>query len=460
MKKILSFLIASVCVIALTTFAYVPMVSASAMGLNYSQFAAYQNEVLTEFSQYKNRINGTTGEAQAAAFIKSKLDELCLENSQLSAVNSASTEAGVQEFRFNSITDGLDYYSQNLIYFHKSQTETDKKVIIGTNYDSLALEINDTSVYFVESEGINASAGSVSLLLAIAKTLPLLNLPFNVEIIFFGAGESFNAGSNHYVKGILPETKENILCMINLDNLAVGENLYFYVDEVETNFSSFVEESALNSAQIPLVHLGKTLLDYENELGLDYYHIAMNSDNINFMSQQILSINFFAGDYEEGIIYGRCEHSGEDLLTYTSNDNLKYIAEKYGANYVSQNLYKAYEEVVSLLSNENFAGECAAAQNQTKLFYDIFGNQKIITYLTAVVLIVIIAIAIGIHLRLSLKSYDANIEPEFMSTVISISQNIDETCTDENIPKAVSQVVANDIKKDKIIKTKKNKKDS
>jgi len=460
MKKILSIIIAFICIFALVMFAGYPKTSASAKGLNYSQFAAYQNEVLTEFSQFKNRINGTKGEAQAADFIKSKLDELCLENNLLSPVNSASIEAGVQEFRFNSVTDGLDYYSQNLIYFHKSQSETDKKVIIGTNYDSFALEINDTSVNFVESEGINSSAGSVALLLAIVKSLPSLNLPFNVEIIFFGAGESNNAGSNHYVKGILPEIKDNILCMINLDNLAVGENLYFYVDEVKIGFSDFIEEASLGSSQIQLVHLGKTLLDYENELGLDYYHIAMSSDNINFMSQQILSINFFSGDYEEGIIYGRSEHKGEELLTYTPNDNLKNIAEKYGANYVSQNLFKAYEGVVSLLSNDNFAGECADAQNQTKLFYGIFGSQKIITYLTAVVLIVIIAIVIGIHLKLSLKSYDANIEPEFLSTIISISQNIDETCADENIPKAVSQVVANDIKKDKIIKSKKNKKDS
>ena len=64
------------------------------------------------------------------------------------------------------------------------------------------------------------------------------------------------------------------------------------------------------------------------------------------------------------------------------------------------------------------------------------------------------------HLRFSIKSYDARIEPEFLSTIVSISQNIDESCKDENVPKAVSQVVAYDIKKDKtIIDKKKDKKD-
>ena len=33
---------------------------------------------------------------------------------------------------------------------------------------------------------------------------------------------------------------ENVLCMINIDNVALGEDFYFYIDEVETNFSRYI----------------------------------------------------------------------------------------------------------------------------------------------------------------------------------------------------------------------------
>ena len=54
----------------------------------------------------------------------------------------------------------------------------------------------------------------------------------------------------------------------------------------------------------------------------------------------------------------------------------------------------------------------------------------------------------------------SNVELEFLSSVMKISEQIDGQGTDANVPKAVSQLIANDIKKDKTIKrSKKDKKD-
>lgn len=428
--------------------------------ISINEFVTYQQSVLQQFSAFKSRQNGLEGESEAALFIKSTLDEICSENSNIAAENTSSTQNGLQKFSFCSALDNKNYYSQNVIYKYISSSNTNKKVILATNYDNFAMDNSGETTKFIESEGINSSGASVALLLTIAKSLKNCDLPFNVEFIFFGAGESNNAGSNYYVKGISNEEKSNILCMINIDSIAVGKNIYFYVDEVETNFSKFVSDVASknNVKQISLLHLGKYLLDDNNELGLDYSHIAISSDNISFMSQNITSINIFAGDYENGIVYGRSEFEGEETINYTKNDNLDYIAEKYGANHVSENLYKTYIMLMNLFNNADFENNCMAAQNQTKAFYDFFGNDKLIAYLTVIVLVVMIVIAISVHLNFTLKSYDANIEPEFLSTIISISQNIDETCMDENIPKAVSQVIANDIKKDKTIKLRKKKK--
>lgn len=429
--------------------------------MSASEFVTNQQEVLEQFLAYKSRQNGQDGEREAALFIKSTLDDICLENSKIKAVNSSSVENGLQKFSFTSILDNKNYYSQNVIYRYSASENTDKKIIIAANYDNFAMESSETDIDFVEAEGVNASGASVALLLTIAKSLKSYDLPFNIEFIFFGAGESNNAGSKFYVKGLSSEDKNNILCMINIDSIAVGKNLYFYTDEIETKFNKFVADAVKDSyvKNVSLLHLGKYLLDGKNELGLDYSHIALNSDNINFMSQNITSINIFAGDYENGIVYGRSEFEGEATINYTKNDNLTYIAEKYGENHISENLYKTYSMIMSLITNSEFENSCIAAQNQTKTFYNFFGNDKLIVYLTVVALVVMIAVAIGIHFKFTLKSYDANIEPEFLSTIISISQNIDETCADENVPKAVSQVVAHDIKKDKTIKVKKKNKE-
>lgn len=427
---------------------------------NSIEFALYQQNVLENFSKLKNRENGSEGEKNAAMFIKNQMDELCNENSSFSAENSASCDEGIQKFRFTSVIDDKDYYSQNVIYHYKSNAKTDKKVIIATNYDSVAFEFSETETKTIESESVNSSGGSVALLLSIAKFVKNFDLPFNLEFIFFGAGESDNAGSKYYVKGISSDEKDNILCMINLDSIAVGKNLYYYINEVETDWSKFVsnvmEDTKLK--QVSTVHLGKNFIDDENSLGLGYSHIALNSDNINFMSQDILCVNLFAGDYESGIIYGRSEFGDCETINYTKNDNLDYIAENFGTNHVTENLYNTYTAIMSLLENLEFEANCVSMAGQTKTFYDFFGNQKLIAYLTAVMLIIMIAVAIAVHFKFTLKSYDANVEPEFLSTIISISQNIDETCADENVPKAVSQVIANDIKKDKTIKVKKNRK--
>ncbi len=420
----------------------------------------FENAFLTEFASYKTRDPGSEGEKQAANYIKTKLDSFSSAN--FGPADSSSVKGGVQEFSFTSSIDGLNKKSQNLVYFYKSNVQTDKKLILGCNYDNIAIETDGFEYALTESEGINGSAGSVAVLLSIAKLLPSLNLPYNVEIIFFGAGESNLAGSKFYSKGILPETKTNILAYINIDSVAVGKSLYFYVDEVDTVFSGYVSDavSASGVKKIDTVHLGKVMTDYDNELGLKYSHVAQNSDNKTFMSEQILSINLFAGDYDSGIVYGKNEFANEENVIYTGNDSRAYIASKYGQNAVSDNLSATFGAITKLISDENFQASCVAAFGQTNLFYKVFGSSQVIAYITAVTLIILIAVAIYLHYRLTLKSYDANIEPEFLTTVISISEHIDDTLLDENVPKAVSQVIANDIKKDKMLKPDKKKKDS
>ena len=80
-----------------------------------------------------------------------------------------------------------------------------------------------------------------------------------------------------------------------------------------------------------------------------------------------------------------------------------------------------------------------------------------VAYLTLCALIVFIVVAMFVHYKLSIKAYHANVEVEFLSSVVKISEQIDQTGIDPSVPKVVSQVVAHDIKKDKIIKRRRKK---
>ena len=60
-----------------------------------------------------------------------------------------------------------------------------------------------------------------------------------------------------------------------------------------------------------------------------------------------------------------------------------------------------------------------------------------------------------IHFKLTKRAYYANIEMGFVKTVLNITTNIGGKADDEDIPKFISEILVNDIKKDKRIKGKK-----
>ncbi|MBQ8451161.1 MAG: M28 family peptidase [Clostridia bacterium] len=412
------------------------------------------------FAAFTERAPGSDGEKNAANYIKNYLS-----GTTLTPKSNNYIADGVQEFNFKSAFDGAYKQSQNIIFDYKV-SNSNKWVIIGCHYDAIAYKVNEAfgnldTNKFVASQSIAGSAGSVATLLAIAKNLSTYNLKFNVEIVFFGAGESNNAGSEFYVQGISAEERENILCMINLDSVAVGKNLYFYMDEIKTNASNFVSktlsDATLGVREVELVHLNKVLTDGD-ELGLGYYHIAMISDNYSFKKKGISTISFFAGDYSDGIVIGRSEFAGQKTICYTENDNLTYIKEKYGNNAVKDNLILTYNSIIQVLSDSNFASTFDGAAKSMSAFNAFFTNKKLVYLLTACGFIVLIIVSMIIHYKLSVKSYYANVEVEFLSSVVKITENIGEPEANEQVAKAVSQVVAMDIKKDKMIKPEKKKK--
>lgn len=463
MKKIIFSIVMVIFCLFAFNFDFVGVRQASAAdvgsGLTFdqTQFSTSADGYLNEFKKHTRRLAGTDGEKQAGEYIAEKLKTLGLTASERVGVD----ENGLQKFGFTDHLTGNFLYSNNII-FNYSGGADDKKLIVGCNYDAVAYEQDENGYLLadkpIECEAIVQSASNVATLLAVADIVSKSGLSLNIEFVFFGAGESNQAGSKFFVQGITDEEKKNIIGMVNIDSV-VGENTYFYVDEVDNDLSKFVSNfSATNNLKISkldTIHLGK-VLGTGDELGLGYTHIALCSDNISFMKESIGTVSLISGNYSNGLMVGRNEFASGETLSYTANDNSAYLTEKFGTA-VSDGMARAGQFLASAISSQEFLNSFASSQKQSKIFYDIFANEHLVIYLTAAAVIIFVVIAMYMHYRYVVKAYHANVELEFLSSVIKITEQIEPESSDENVAKVVSKVLAEDIKRDKTIKRKRRR---
>ena len=460
MRKIKSLLFSLVLAVVMIFGGFavkMPVADASNFQLNYNEYSEKVQTILGEFCVFRERTAGSKVEKDAGTYIR---DYLLTNATKVTAKNDASTEQGIQEFKFVSDYTGLYETSQNIIFEYKSSVKTNKKVILACNYDAPFKYDEETGEYVTyNNDALNVSAGGVAALMILAETLPNYNLGFNLEFVFFGAGESSFAGSDFYLNGLSSEDEKDVLCVINIDKVALGTNLYFYMDEVKTSFSKYVSSVVSSfTKEIDLSHLNKTEFVY-NDLGLGYSHIALESDNVNFMKRGIATINLFAGDYETGIVLGRNEYNGKELISYTDNDTLEYINKKLGSEEIADNLYMVNSAIETLLNDANFERNAAKSYGKTNWFYKIFANEELVLWLTIVAFVVVLIVSMYIYNKLTFKSYYANVEVEFLSSVVKISDHVEKGPESKEVAKVIGQVLANDIKKNKTLKPEKKKKE-
>lgn len=459
MKRIVLFVLAVVS--ALSFAMIIPNKKTNAASFsNYNTFKTEVNTIIADFVKFNNRVAGSETEKKAAEYIKKYLDQ----KTKLEPLSDGYTKDGIQTFMFESTISGKYETSQNIIYTKKANEDTDKKIILTCKYDAVAFTYNEEKGVndIVETEGVNGSAGSVALLLMLASHLSDVNLNYNLEFCFFGAGESDNAGACIYTQGIKTENNQNILCAINFDTISLGKNVYYYVDEISTPVTEYLNKTAkedkLNVKELDLVHVNKSIVSAStSKLGLNYTHIALQSTNVEFMKQGITTINFLAGEYDEGISLGINEFNGKDVLTYTQNDSAEKIEELYGFDVVVDNLFKTYKVIDNILTDFDFQKALDESFESTKIFYSVFANEKLAIYLTVIAFVIFVIVAMWIYLKLNIRSYYSNVEIEFLTSVIKIADQVDKEGKDENVSKVISQVIAQDIKKNKTIKTKRKK---
>ncbi len=87
-------------------------------------------------------------------------------------------------------------------------------VVVGAHYDSVPA-----------GPGGNDNASGVGVAIEVARVLAARDYPYTVVVVAFGAEEIGLFGSKHFVAQLSAEERQQIIAMVNLDMVGVGENL-------------------------------------------------------------------------------------------------------------------------------------------------------------------------------------------------------------------------------------------
>lgn len=284
-------------------------------------------------ARFYNRTAGTSGEKDFALYLQSFMDELGYTPNGSDQENPA-----FDYFEFTSAIDNLTYRSQN-IKFIKNGTSSEKKVIICTSYDNaFGFASGENSLEII---GEDASLNNVLVTLAIAKALNSVELNFDIEFIFFGAGYHQMAGSRFFTRGIDNKAKEKILLALNIDDLS-DTDLYLYDAEQGTAYGKWSEATLkADGLNINKYKAGNSLISSSSEI-YPFTHRALLSDNIAFLESGVRTLSVLTAD-----------KSG-----YFSNEYCKVVkSEKFIAGELPAYLDRAADVANSLtllLTNANF----------------------------------------------------------------------------------------------------------
>lgn len=384
-------------------------------------------EIGTKTSERKRiaRIPGSEQEYNSAVYIKNELDQL----TNYKPVNNQSTTDGVESFEFQCVYDGKMYISQNIIYKRESLIETNRKVVLGAHYDSTFVfnkelkEFEYKSENSLVAEGVNDNGASVATLLALVKSLDkeTLDYGFDIEVVFFGASSNAYDGSEFYSRGQSQQDAEDTLLMINIDKIAFGDYNYVYMDEFKTSQEEYVLNRLYGFKELKQFNSIDFTISGPN--GLDYTHIGLESDSVNFVNRNINTINFFSGNYEEPLTYGFKEYAGQESVTFTSDDNYTF-AETKCENYIV-NLSNVYKAIYSLVSHDGFISVMEKNNNLNEK-YEFWTNDKLAIFITAISFVILMFVYLAIFKNLKDNSKKALEGANVDKIVMQITSNLTE----------------------------------
>lgn len=126
-------------------------------------------------------------------------------------------------------------YGENLIF--SKQGASDRVIVVGAHYDCVE-----------QTFGTDDNASGVGVLLELASIYSTKESPYTIRFILFSAEEPGCLGSQYYVDNLSQEELDRIACMINIDTIAAGDNMYLYGGTVDDS-GSIVQDWAVYQAQ-------------------------------------------------------------------------------------------------------------------------------------------------------------------------------------------------------------------
>lgn len=126
-------------------------------------------------------------------------------------------------------------YGENLIF--SKQGTSDRVIVVGAHYDCVE-----------QTFGTDDNASGVGVLLELASIYSTKESPYTIRFILFSAEEPGCLGSQYYVDNLSQEERDRIACMINIDSIAAGDNMYLYGGTVDDS-GSIVQDWAVYQAQ-------------------------------------------------------------------------------------------------------------------------------------------------------------------------------------------------------------------
>ena len=147
-----------------------------------------------------------------------------------------------QPFTMTSSDGVTPCYGENLIF--SKQGASDRVIVIGAHYDCVE-----------QTFGTDDNASGVGVLLELASIYSTKESPYTLRFILFSAEEPGCLGSQYYVENLSQEERDRIACMINIDTIAAGDNMYLYGGSVDES-GSIVQDWAVYQAQSAAELLG------------------------------------------------------------------------------------------------------------------------------------------------------------------------------------------------------------
>lgn len=140
-----------------------------------------------------------------------------------------------QPFTMTSADGVTPCYGENIIF--SKQGASDRVIVVGAHYDCVE-----------QTFGTDDNASGVGVLLELASIYSTKESPYTIRFILFSAEEPGCLGSQYYVDNLSQEERDRIACMINIDTIAAGDNMYLYGGTVDDS-GSIVQDWAVYQAQ-------------------------------------------------------------------------------------------------------------------------------------------------------------------------------------------------------------------